>query len=323
MNNTPTFIFLFSAGIVTLSAIYLTVSSCFRTGVLGSFGFLAITLGFGTMLFEALDGVDFLVLPQTAAGMVGVALFFIQHVTRILVADFRRKNPPSFILRLFPTVRRRKESGAALWLYLVAIIGIVGAVYGVITWVDHRWETTAGIKEGQRITKVEWAAANEKAEKEASKKKRAAELLAEELARQLIEAEGNAKDYERKYAAERAARKRAAAPLGFADCGKTQPTGGTENAQPQTATDVTPTLRLSWGFVRDYDAAWTGKAGQPIFGIQPGGAAASEPAGAPSPLKLDDVLDNHADNAALCSTDRRRLDAMINKIIQLKRQYSQ
>ena len=99
MNNTPTFIFLFSAGIVTISAIYLTVSNCFRTGVIGSLGFLAIALGFGTMLFEALDGVDFLVLPQTATGMAGVALFFIQHVTRILVADFRRKNPPSFILR--------------------------------------------------------------------------------------------------------------------------------------------------------------------------------------------------------------------------------
>ena len=91
--NTPTAVFMISASVIVAAAVFLTVVKCYRTGFLGAFGFLFVVLGFGSMLAEALSGVEFKILPQVAAGTAGVAVFLVQHVTRSM--HFRRKRESS------------------------------------------------------------------------------------------------------------------------------------------------------------------------------------------------------------------------------------
>lgn len=91
--NTPTVVFMVSAAVIVAAAVFLTVVKCYRTGFLGATGFLFVVLGFGSMLAEALSGLDFRVLPQVATGTAGIAIFMVQHVTRSM--HFRRKRESS------------------------------------------------------------------------------------------------------------------------------------------------------------------------------------------------------------------------------------
>jgi fatty acid desaturase len=86
---TSTMVFMISALIIVLIAIYLTVAKCYRTGFMGSVGFFFTVLGFGTMLIEFASGIEFRVLPQVAMGTAGVAIFLAQHFFRTQL--FRRK----------------------------------------------------------------------------------------------------------------------------------------------------------------------------------------------------------------------------------------
>ena len=216
----------------------------------------------------------------------------------------------------------KRQRGFGLIIYAVMALAILGALAGLYALVDNSWETSAGIEKGEANITAKWEKENREAEVEAKKQRRASELLAAELARQLIVAEGDAEDYARQLEQERAKRKREGRPLAFADCSKPNQTGGTENATPNK-TDVTLTLRLSWDFVREWDAGHTDQTGKPVFGIQPGGAAPGEQANSASPLTLDDALSNHNSESKLCSGDRRRLNALTNKIRKLQESWQQ
>lgn len=78
----------------------------------------------------------------------------------------------------------------------------------------------------------------------------------------------------------------------------------------QPADAPRPAVHFNWGWVYDYDAAWTGAAGEPVFGNRPD--AAGPPAGmdAASPYGPEQVFDAHADNAAKCSKIRRQLNEL-------------
>lgn len=89
----PTTVFMISAAVIVAAAVFLTVVKCYRTGLLGASGFLFVVLGFGSMLAEALGGVEFKILPQVAMGTAGMAVFLVQHVTRSM--RFRRKRESS------------------------------------------------------------------------------------------------------------------------------------------------------------------------------------------------------------------------------------
>lgn len=82
-----------SAIVIVLISLYLTVAKCYRTGLTGSVGFFLVVLGFGSMVFEYIGGVEFMVLPQVALGTAGMALFFAQHFVR--TRRFRRKRENS------------------------------------------------------------------------------------------------------------------------------------------------------------------------------------------------------------------------------------
>jgi hypothetical protein len=83
-------------------------------------------------------------------------------------------------------------------------------------------------------------------------------------------------------------------------------------------TDGHPRLRLSYGFVREYDGVWTDRAGEPVF-RDPGGPAGGPPApGELAGLGLEEVLDVHAENAARCSENSRRLGALVSLLRELR-----
>lgn len=214
----------------------------------------------------------------------------------------------------------KRQRGFGLIIYAVMALAILGALAGLYALVDNSWETSAGIERGEANKQAEWVKANREAQAAADELKHGDELLAQQKAAELLKANQDAEGYKRKYEAERAQRKREKHPQVFANCSKQQNTGGS-NEQQAKDTDVTPTLRLSWGFVREWDGAWTGQTGQPVFGLQLGGTGAGEQPDTPSPLSIDDLSDNHAANAALCSTDRRRLNALTDKIKALQQRW--
>lgn len=79
-----------------------------------------------------------------------------------------------------------------------------------------------------------------------------------------------------------------------------------------------PRLRLTYGFLRLWDGAWTGDAGQPVFG-DPGGPPESAPAaGAPSTRGLDEALDNHGENARRASENYRQLKRLTETLKKLR-----
>lgn len=214
----------------------------------------------------------------------------------------------------------KRQRGFGLIIYAVMALAVLGALAGLYALIDNSWETSAGIERGETNKQGEWDKANREAQKAADELKRGDELLARQKAAELMKANQNAEDYRRKYEAERAQRKREKLPLVFADCSKQNSTGGNDGQQAK-GTDVTLTLRLSWGFVREWDGAWTGKTGQPVFGVQSGGAGPGERADTPSPLSIDALSDNHSANAGLCSTDRRRLNGLTEKIKALQQRW--
>lgn len=71
-------------------------------------------------------------------------------------------------------------------------------------------------------------------------------------------------------------------------------------------------------FVGLWDAGWTGRDGEPLFPYRPGSEAAQH---APSAVTPAIILNVHTDNAEACSADRRRLDALIDRLDQLERDW--
>ncbi len=62
-----------------------------------------------------------------------------------------------------------------LIIYVGIALAVVGSIYAVYSYIDHHWETTAGIKRGETTKQAEWDAANAKQRKaEAHKSAKAA-----------------------------------------------------------------------------------------------------------------------------------------------------
>jgi hypothetical protein len=81
-------------------------------------------------------------------------------------------------------------------------------------------------------------------------------------------------------------------------------------------------IRVTWEFVREYDAAWVGEQGKSLFGDRREFAETPERAvAALSPFTVDDVLDNHGDNAQSCSADRRTLARLIKVLDELEEKW--
>jgi hypothetical protein len=75
-------LFYFSCAIIFVVCGYLTVASCYRTGVLGSVGFGFAACGAGVIVFEALAGTQYDVAYETRFIVGGIALYLIQTAWR-------------------------------------------------------------------------------------------------------------------------------------------------------------------------------------------------------------------------------------------------
>lgn len=79
-----------------------------------------------------------------------------------------------------------------------------------------------------------------------------------------------------------------------------------------------PACRVTRYFVGLWDGAWTDPLGKPLFGDPPGTAAEGAQPSAAGPRE---ILENHRENAELCTDDRARLDRLIELIEALEREW--
>ena len=85
-------IFYGSIAIVFCLALYLSIATCYKTGIGGAIGLGMIVLATGTFLGEAfLNDVSYHVLPQTALLAVGLAVFFFQFAARVMYHSKRER----------------------------------------------------------------------------------------------------------------------------------------------------------------------------------------------------------------------------------------
>lgn len=61
---------------------YLTVASCYKTGVLGAVGFAFAAAGAGVIVFEAISGTEYSVTFETRLIVCGLALYLVQVAWR-------------------------------------------------------------------------------------------------------------------------------------------------------------------------------------------------------------------------------------------------
>ncbi len=188
--------------------------------------------------------------------------------------------------------------------YIIAGIVFLAALTGAYLKVHGD-----GVTQGKAEVQTLWDAANRKAQAEEAARLAAADLTAKTHAAELAAMQQKATTFEQKWRQERAKQSNST----LAGC-ITAPTASS------TATAGTqPSVRFSNGFVRLYDSAWTGDAGESIFGnsTTPAGYTATA-ADALSDIGPGEVLDNFQANAALCSADRRKLNSLIGQIEALR-----
>ncbi len=166
-----------------------------------------------------------------------------------------------------------------------------------------------GERQGEAVVQGKWDAANQKAQEKASADRLARAAAAKTASEGLLAAQGETEAYRAKWAAERAKRPVLAscAPAKPAD----KPLAVAGSAPEQPAAGDGMQLRLTYAFVRLWDAAWTGTDGKPVFG-DPGGSAGEA-------VTPDTALDNHAENAARCSATSGRLNRLIDLIRKLQK----
>ncbi len=196
----------------------------------------------------------------------------------------------------------RQRGFAVLIVYAVIALAALAALGGIYA---------AGRSAGKDSKQAEWDAANVAAQEKADSDRRQREADARTASKGLQDAQRDATDWRTKWAAERAK------PRPLAVCGPAKPVGKPTAVAAATAEPGTPLeLRLTYSFARLYDSAWTGQDGQPVFG-DPGGSA--DEAVAASSFSPGEVLDNHAENAARCSTTSRQLNRLIDLIRKLQK----
>lgn len=85
-------LFYASCAVIFLICAYLTVAQCYKTGVLGAFGFAFAAAGAGVVIFEALLGTDYRVSNEIRFIIGGVALYLIQVAWRARHHGVRARN---------------------------------------------------------------------------------------------------------------------------------------------------------------------------------------------------------------------------------------
>ena len=197
-----------------------------------------------------------------------------------------------------------RQRGFGILAYAVAAIVLLGMV-GTGVYKVKQW--------GANEVRAEWAEANRKAAEEAAIRRTASELIARTSAAELAASQQKGRDYEAKWMAERA-KVRNSTLAGCPGSLRSDAMGG-QATLPLPLSGHSP-VRFSWQFIRLWDRAWTGQAGEPV--LPDPVAASGADAGSLSSIGAGEVLDSHAENAGRCSADRRSLNALIEQIERLR-----
>ena len=194
-----------------------------------------------------------------------------------------------------------RTRGFGIIVYLVLALAILAMLSGIA------WKIR---ESGKDAIRVEWAAANRLAEAEQARKRLASEEVDRQQRIALQQAQKEAKANETKWKQERAKARNVA----LAGCSAAPRMAQDSTAKPPEGSSGG--VRFTWRFVMLYDTAWTGQAGQPVFGHNP----TPEGAGADtlSPIGPQELTDTHQENAARCSEDRRNLNNLIETIERLR-----
>lgn len=203
-----------------------------------------------------------------------------------------------------------RQRGSIL-VYLAMAMVAMAMMYGLFALVDRNWVTTAGIKKGEAAKQAEWDAANRKAEADAKVARLEREKEARKASAELQDAESRAREWQAKWRKDRTNGNR----LAVCPEGPATPRTALAGASPPP-----DRLRLTYGFLHDYDGVWTGLAGEPLFGDPRGSAEGAPSPDAPSAVGLEELLDVHAENAARASAASRQLTKLIRLIRRLQQQ---
>jgi hypothetical protein len=191
-----------------------------------------------------------------------------------------------------------------LLIYGLIALAVIGSVAGLYVKVH-----SDGVREGEATIQTRWDATNRKAQEVADALRHQREAAGRETYAALQKSQGKAADYENRWRSARTASRNV--PLAVCPTLPQNSPAGTV-ATPDSGIG----LRLTYQFLRDYDTAWTGPDGEPVFRDPPRPPEAELAAG--SPVALDAVLENHAENANRCSANARQLNKLTTLIKRLQ-----
>lgn len=211
-------------------------------------------------------------------------------------------------------MRRQRGFLEGPLLYLVLGIAMLGALAGLVgIWKSYtNGIDRKGYERGKAEITAKWEAADRQATENAAKDRQALQGKVDELTAKHGQALDLALSYHDDWEKEKNDARRAKKPLTTATC-----PGG--NAGPERTAPGDPDVRLTWLFVRTYDAAWTGPDGKPLYPDTGEPAPAAGQTGtAGSPYSIDDLLDTHGKNAERYNACVRDYTALISTVLKLK-----
>ena len=195
----------------------------------------------------------------------------------------------------------------SLILYALVALAVMGTLAAIVAGIYSK-----GREAGRLSVQTAWDEANRKAAAQAEKDRQFRESEANKAVAAQQSAERKARDYESKWRMARNVLRDV--PLAIPSCPSTEP----ENAPTGPDSRPSAPLMLTWAFSLQWDAAWTGQTGEPVFPDT--GDPASRPPAAGAAVSIDQALDNHAENAARCSANSRQLGNLIGLIRRLQAQ---
>jgi hypothetical protein len=224
--------------------------------------------------------------------------------------------------------RARGFAGLELLMYAGIALAILAAIGGIIWWADANIETSAGVKRGEANRQALWDKANRDAEQDQRAREARVATSVQAVEAMALASAGAARDADQRWKEKARESNRNQVALGVCTLGRAAEPAGVRGDRPGGAPAVGDTppatgdslrLLLTWEFVRQYDGAWTGRDGQPVFGAAARGEGATG-AGA-SPYGLEELRDVAGENARLCSEDRREFASLILKLRAAERSW--
>lgn len=196
-----------------------------------------------------------------------------------------------------------KRERGNIYFILIGTIAVLAMLGAAANWL---------VNKGEQNKQAEWDESNRAIEAFAKGRRLYNERLARAASAELARATTAAADYYDQLKIEKSKRRQNGTPLYVSvDCSP-----AALGDEPKLPPGVAPRLRLTYQFLREWDAGWTGDTGQPVFSDT--GGPADGPLGAASPLTLDDALDNQGTNAQRCSADRRQLKKLVTLVRKLR-----